>query len=98
LDRDRRAAAAVAPPAAPETTGSIAAPASGDPKPGAKPPIVEGWAIRKVYDGAALIEVAAVASAGHVVTEVLDAVERLVWSVGGTEVVATHRWWSEAED
>jgi len=46
----------------------------------------------------ALIEVAAVASAGHVVTEVLDAVERLVWSVGGTEVVATHRWWSEAED
>jgi len=56
LDRDRRAAAAVAPPAAPETTGSIAAPASGDPKPGAKPPIVEGWAIRKVYDGAALIE------------------------------------------
>ena len=62
LDRgDRRAAAAAAPPAAAppasaDTTGSIAVPASGELKPPAKPPIVEGWAIRKVYDGAALIE------------------------------------------
>jgi len=57
LDRgDRRAAAAAAPPAAADTTGSITVPASGELKPAAKPPIVEGWAIRKVYDGAALIE------------------------------------------
>ncbi|MGA2126936.1 MAG: hypothetical protein ABSG76_12370, partial [Xanthobacteraceae bacterium] len=58
LDRgDRRAAAAAAPPpAAADTTGSIAVPSSGELKPAAKPPIVEGWAIRKVYDGAALIE------------------------------------------
>jgi hypothetical protein len=54
LDRtDHRSAAAAAPP---ETTGSIAAPAVGEPKSAAKPAIVEGWTIRKVYDGAALIE------------------------------------------
>jgi hypothetical protein len=52
LDRvDHRPAAPVA---APEVTASIAAPASAEPKP--RPPVVEGWAIRKVYDGAALIE------------------------------------------
>ncbi len=57
LDRgERRAAAAVVPVAAAETTGSITMPAAGEPKPPGKPPIVEGWAIRKVYDGAALIE------------------------------------------
>jgi hypothetical protein len=41
----------------------------------------------------ALLEVAAVASAEHVVTETLDAVERLVWSFGGAEVVETQRRW-----
>ncbi|HLN10480.1 MAG TPA: hypothetical protein VK281_16180 [Xanthobacteraceae bacterium] len=56
LDRGERRTAAVAPVTAPETTGSITVPAAGEPKPPAKPPIVEGWAIRKVYDGAALIE------------------------------------------
>jgi uncharacterized protein YlxP (DUF503 family) len=45
----------------------------------------------------ALLEVAAVASAGHVVTDELDAVERLVWSSPGLEVVAARRWWSEGE-
>lgn len=43
----------------------------------------------------AVLEVAAVASAAHVVTEELDAVERLVWSSPGLEVVSTRRWWSE---
>jgi hypothetical protein len=51
-------AAAPAPPA-PETTGSIlprpAAPAPAANEP-AKPPIIAGWVLRKVYDGAALIE------------------------------------------
>ena len=45
----------------------------------------------------AVIEVAAVASAGRVVTEELDAVERLVWSSPGVEVIASRRWWSEEE-
>ncbi|MGO9558103.1 MAG: DUF503 domain-containing protein [Acidimicrobiales bacterium] len=45
----------------------------------------------------ALIEVAAVASAAHVVTEELDAVERLVWSSPGLEVVAARRWWSDSD-
>lgn len=44
-----------------------------------------------------VIEVAAVAAAGHVVTEQLDAVERLAWSLPGIEVVEARRWWSEAE-
>jgi hypothetical protein len=54
LERGERRAAAAAPaaPAAPETTGSIGAEA----KPAAKPAIVEGWVVRKIYDGAALIE------------------------------------------
>lgn len=43
----------------------------------------------------ALLEVAAVASAEHVVTETLDAVERMVWSLGGAEVVETRRRWLE---
>lgn len=43
----------------------------------------------------AIVEVAAVASAAHVVTEVLDAVERLVWSSPGLEVTSTRRWWPE---
>ena len=50
---ERRAAAPT--PAAPETTGSIAT-STADPKQVAKPPIVDGWVVRKVYDGAALIE------------------------------------------
>ncbi len=45
----------------------------------------------------ALLEVAAVASAHHVVTEELDAVERLVWASPGTEVVSCRRWWSDGE-
>jgi hypothetical protein len=45
----------------------------------------------------ALLEVAAVGSAEHVVIETLDAVERLVWSFGGAEVVETRRRWLEEE-
>lgn len=41
------------------------------------------------------LEVAAVASAEHVVVEVLDAVERLIWSVPDLEVVACHRFFVE---
>lgn len=41
----------------------------------------------------ALLEVAAVAAAEHVVTETLDAVERLVWSTAGAEVLAASRRW-----
>jgi hypothetical protein len=43
----------------PEPTGTVAAapPAAADPKPVAKPPIVEGWSLRKVYGSdAALVE------------------------------------------
>jgi len=54
---DRRAAA----PPSPETTGSIAKPAQVPVVLGAPPaplqhPIVPGWTLRRVYDGAALIE------------------------------------------
>ena len=52
---DRRAAA----PAAPETTGSIAKPVPlvlGAPPAPLQHPIVPGWTLRRVYDGAALIE------------------------------------------
>ena len=54
---ERRAAA----PAAPETTGSIAKPTQVPMVLGAPPatlqhPIVQGWTLRRVYDGAALIE------------------------------------------
>lgn len=54
---DRRAAA----PASPETTGSIAKPAQvpvvlGAPPAALQHPIVPGWTLRRVYDGAALIE------------------------------------------
>jgi hypothetical protein len=45
----------------------------------------------------ALLEVAVVASAEHVVIETLDAVERLVWTFGGAEVIETRRRWLEAE-
>jgi hypothetical protein len=43
----------------------------------------------------ALLEVAAVASAEHVVTETLDAVERLAWSASGAEVISCSRRWLE---
>jgi hypothetical protein len=67
LDRvehaDRRTAAVPVPAAvpapapAPDVTGSISAPAGADAKPGVRPPpIVEGWVVRKVYDGTALVE------------------------------------------
>ncbi|HET9093205.1 MAG TPA: DUF503 domain-containing protein [Acidimicrobiales bacterium] len=45
----------------------------------------------------AVIEVAAVSSAARVVTDELDAVERLVWSSPGIEVIASRRWWSDGE-
>ncbi|MGO9196372.1 MAG: DUF503 domain-containing protein [Acidimicrobiales bacterium] len=45
----------------------------------------------------ALLEVAAVAAAAHVITAELDAVERLVWSSPGLEVVSARRWWSDGE-
>ncbi len=44
----------------------------------------------------AYIEVAAVASREHVVTEMLDAVERLVWSAADVDVVAAWRSWLDA--
>ncbi len=53
---DRRAAAA---PAAPEVTGSIAKPVPmvlGTPPAALQHPIVQGWILRRVYDGTALIE------------------------------------------
>ncbi len=46
----------------------------------------------------ARFEVAAVASAAHVVTEVLDAVERLAWSAPAAEVVSAERYWLDDED
>ncbi|MFZ0170317.1 MAG: DUF503 domain-containing protein [Acidimicrobiales bacterium] len=45
----------------------------------------------------ALLEIAAVASAEHVVVETLDAVERLLWSAAGAEVVASSRRWLEGD-
>jgi hypothetical protein len=47
--------------AAPETTGSVAQKQAapmvlGDPPTTLKPPIVQGWVLRRVYDGAALLE------------------------------------------
>jgi hypothetical protein len=47
IDRLEKKASA---PVAPETTGSIAAPKD------ARPPIVEGWTLRDVFDGRAMIE------------------------------------------
>lgn len=44
----------------------------------------------------ALLEVAAVSSSERVVTEELDAVERLIWSSPGLDVVSARRWWSES--
>ncbi len=44
----------------------------------------------------ALLEVAAAASAEHVVREELEAVERLIWSSPGLEVGASRLWWPEA--
>jgi uncharacterized protein YlxP (DUF503 family) len=41
----------------------------------------------------ATFEAAAVASAAHVVTEMLDAVERLAWSAPAAEVVSAGRYW-----
>jgi uncharacterized protein YlxP (DUF503 family) len=46
----------------------------------------------------ALLVVAAVASAEHVVIETLDAVERLIWSFGGAEVVEARRRWLESDE
>ncbi|MGO8874309.1 MAG: DUF503 domain-containing protein [Acidimicrobiales bacterium] len=43
----------------------------------------------------ARLEIAAVASAEHVVTETLDAVERLIWSAAGAEIVSSSRRWLE---
>jgi uncharacterized protein YlxP (DUF503 family) len=43
----------------------------------------------------ALLEIAAVASAEHVVNEVLDAVERLVWSAPEAEVIEARRSYVE---
>ena len=43
----------------------------------------------------AALEVAAVAASGHVVTEVLDAVERLIWSAGDLEVLEARRTFLE---
>ena len=43
----------------------------------------------------AALEVAAVASSEHVVIEILDAVERLVWSAPDAEVVEITRRWLE---
>jgi hypothetical protein len=60
LDRvergERRAAVAAPPAAAPETTGSTAGHNAVEPKASAKPAVVEGWVVRKIYDGAALVE------------------------------------------
>jgi hypothetical protein len=58
LDRaERHPAPAPGVPATPaEITGTVSPQTAGEAKPAAKPPIVEGWVIRKVYDGAALIE------------------------------------------
>jgi hypothetical protein len=55
-ERSERRAAVTAPPAAPETTGSITGNNPPEAKPAAKPAVVEGWVVRKIYDGAALIE------------------------------------------
>jgi len=58
----RKTAAAATAAAAPETTGSIAQQKQsvplvlGEPPTTLKPPIVQGWVLRRVYDGAALIE------------------------------------------
>ena len=41
---------------------------------------------------------AAVGSSATLVTEVLDAVERFVWSFPEVEVLASHRSWLEEED
>ena len=45
----------------------------------------------------AALEVAVVASAGHVVSGVLDSVERLVWSAGELEVLETRRSFLEED-
>jgi uncharacterized protein YlxP (DUF503 family) len=45
----------------------------------------------------ALVEVAAAAAQAGVVTEILDAVERYVWSLPGLEVVEARRLWLEDE-
>lgn len=45
----------------------------------------------------AVIEVAVVASAEHVVNEVLSAVERLAWSAPEAEVVEVRRSWLEED-
>jgi hypothetical protein len=59
--RKTAAAPAVNIAAAPETTGSIGQQKPvpmvlGEPPTNLKPPIVQGWVLRRVYDGAALIE------------------------------------------
>ncbi|MGH9292084.1 MAG: DUF503 domain-containing protein [Acidimicrobiales bacterium] len=43
------------------------------------------------------LEVAAVASVEHVVTGMLDAVERLVWAASDAEVVSCTRSWLESD-
>jgi uncharacterized protein YlxP (DUF503 family) len=46
----------------------------------------------------AVLQAATVASAPHVVNEVLDAVERLAWSAPAAEVVSAARYWLDEED
>ena len=45
----------------------------------------------------AVLQVAAVASAHHVLNETLDAVERLAWSAPGAEIVETRRGYFEED-
>jgi len=47
--------------------------------------------------GRAVIEVAVVASSPGHATEVLDGIERLVWSAEGVEVISVERFWLEAD-
>jgi len=47
--------------------------------------------------GRAVIEVAVVASSPGHATEVLDGIERLVWSAEGVEVISVGRFWLEAD-
>ncbi|HEV8064838.1 MAG TPA: DUF503 domain-containing protein [Acidimicrobiales bacterium] len=45
----------------------------------------------------ALLEIAAVAAAEHVVNDVLDAVERLIWSAPAAEVIQVSRTFVEQD-
>ena len=61
VDRIERRAPAASAVAAHDVTGSVAAyapppPATVEPTPAASPPVLEGWRVRSVYNGAALIQ------------------------------------------